>query len=349
MIRYRKSFSCLIFCLLCFETMCIFFQKPLLVRTSNKGLVTNTLSPTSTITNANGSMMQNKNNSLRLARPRLLLTSVAFVSSLNIIINLFRPDDTVHLSMRLPRVFWEACIWSVAILSQGGPSFFLLLLSVMCYPTALLDIFVWGPVFGFTTEFETCTGGWFSRPRICHMDYTKGISRLLGMVQSVVGGSFYLLTAVICWTEYWKLQNDRSVQRQVECFHRVWSNDNCTRNWHSLNAAVVVVSIVGNFTLKEHIAEAITNKIKGTIHTFYHRIYYSLRFAFNCRYYSGECQFSFVEILNLLPRNHIEKVISVYCTTFFILKQSIMNLSQQNTNNTSERTIKGIQCPISSM
>jgi hypothetical protein len=82
--------------------------------------------------------------------------------------------------MRMPRICWEACIRIVAQSAKKEPSN-MFLLSLMLGTTALLDIFLWGPIFGAFTSFETCLGGgWFTRqPRVCSTDYTKGIG---GMV-----------------------------------------------------------------------------------------------------------------------------------------------------------------------
>ena len=83
--------------------------------------------------------------------------------------------------MRLPRICWECCMWIVAQAAKDSPSTFLLLLSLMTASTALIDIFLWGPIFATFASFETCTGGgWFStEPRRCVTDYEKGFGRLV--------------------------------------------------------------------------------------------------------------------------------------------------------------------------
>lgn len=121
--------------------------------------------------------------------------------------------------MRLPRIFWEMCIGTIAIsaqsVAQEGSSILLLLLSLMTGPTALIDIFFWGPIFGATASFQRCRGGYLRGPRVCTPDFFKGAGRLLAMAQSVFGGLFYLLTAVICWSEYWKIQGEKERHRQA--------------------------------------------------------------------------------------------------------------------------------------
>jgi hypothetical protein len=114
-----------------------------------------------------------------------MLRSVTIVSVINVFINLFRPDPDVDLPARLPRVCWELCIGFIGICAQFGEgSILLLFLALILFPTACMDVFLWGPLFGIFTEFETCSGGWFSRrPRTCISDYTKGLGRLVASFQ----------------------------------------------------------------------------------------------------------------------------------------------------------------------
>ena len=102
-----------------------------------------------------------------------------------------------------------------------------LLLCLMTFPTALVDIFLWAPSFAFFAKFETCTGGGLlsRQPKVCTSDYWKGIGRLFVSapislmlhicicrllnsycirlpqvtVQSLLTGVFYLFTAVVSW------------------------------------------------------------------------------------------------------------------------------------------------------
>lgn len=145
-----------------------------------------------------------------------ILTSVVGLSCINIVYNILRPDPDVGLmvrkrvlfttfflcsmvfilimnenaasvsqlllsQMRLPRIFWEICIGSIAVVanSAGNGSIFRLFLSMMLCPTALIDIFFWGPILGATTSFHTCTGGYLRGPRICHYDFSKGAGRVV--------------------------------------------------------------------------------------------------------------------------------------------------------------------------
>eukprot|EP00980_Cylindrotheca_fusiformis_P008101 scaffold1727_cov133-Cylindrotheca_fusiformis.AAC.4 len=118
--------------------------------------------------------------------------------------------------MRLPRIFWEMCIGIIALSARCGEgSILLLLLSLMTGPTALIDIFVWGPIFGATASFQRCRVGYLRGPRVCVPDFLKGAGRIMAMAQSIFGGLFYLLTAVICWSEYWKVRTAKEARRRA--------------------------------------------------------------------------------------------------------------------------------------
>jgi hypothetical protein len=119
---------------------------------------------------------------------RQQLDAVSFVATGNIL-NSFRFANRnllllllllLFMQMRMPRLCWEACIRVVAQSAKTVPSS-MILLSVMLASTALIDIFIWGPISGFFTTFEKCSGGgWFSgTPKICSTDYTKGFSGIL--------------------------------------------------------------------------------------------------------------------------------------------------------------------------
>mmetsp|Transcript_25849 Transcript_25849/g.63314 ORF Transcript_25849/g.63314 Transcript_25849/m.63314 type:complete len:155 (+) Transcript_25849:1-465(+) len=153
---------------------------------------------------------------------------------MNIFYNMLRPDPDVGLMMRLPRIFWEICNSCIATLSLGigssgggggEGSIFRLLLAMMLGPTALIDIFFWGPILGATTTFQTCHGGYLRGPRVCHMDMGKGVGRLVGMIQSVFGGVFYLLAAVLCWSEYWQAQRIREEEARIRARIQDFSYD----------------------------------------------------------------------------------------------------------------------------
>ena len=128
------------------------------------------------------------------------------------------------------------------------------LLSIMTATTALIDIFIWAPLFATFSSFETCSGGWFTgKPYVCVKDYTKGWSRLVVRIfplwvievfyscriqphllhscplwvgnknlqtsmQSLFGGIFYLMTSVVAWLEYSSIRQDNKIKNQVAAF-----------------------------------------------------------------------------------------------------------------------------------
>jgi hypothetical protein len=151
-----------------------------------------------------------------------ILKSVMVVSAAHILINSLRPDAFITLEMSLPRILWEMCIGITASLALEMP-LFLLVLSLMTLSTAMMDIFVWGPVLAFFTSWQTCEGGgWFSRqPPVCVTDYIRGSSRLFASIQSTMGGFFYLVVAVLCWKEFWEHQEQRRIQRQAAAMQQI--------------------------------------------------------------------------------------------------------------------------------
>mmetsp|Transcript_4165 Transcript_4165/g.9317 ORF Transcript_4165/g.9317 Transcript_4165/m.9317 type:complete len:227 (+) Transcript_4165:223-903(+) len=126
------------------------------------------------------------------------------VATINVFFNALRPDPTIIWQARLPRIMWEVCIAVAAAAADGGSPPLLLLLSLMTLPTALVDIFIWAPGFALFSEFETCKGGgFFSRePRVCEVDYARGLGRLLVVAQCVVTGVLYLLASVVSFTAF---------------------------------------------------------------------------------------------------------------------------------------------------
>jgi len=122
--------------------------------------------------------------------------------------------------MRLPRICWEACILIVAQSAKGAP-ISLYLLSLMLGVTAMIDIFVWSPLFGAFTSFHECSGGWWSKPKVCVVNYSKGFSGLLAVFQCIFGGLFYLACAVDFWSSYWAIRVEYKVERQMAAMAEV--------------------------------------------------------------------------------------------------------------------------------
>ena len=163
--------------------------------------------------------------------------AVIFVSTANLIINTFRPDPHIPWTLRLPRILWEVAITLVARTaaaatressSTSSPLYnsphTYLLLCIMLFTTSLTDIFLWAPVFAYFTNFETCHGGWWMRRGgdvRCYRDYAKGISRLVVVFQSIVGGLVYLSTSLVAWNGYVACRDQQKVNRDVLVMERM--------------------------------------------------------------------------------------------------------------------------------
>lgn len=141
-----------------------------------------------------------------------------YVATANVLLNTLRPDPRIQWTMRLPRVLWELSIMLVANAASQtiSPSLYLLF-AVMMATTGLIDVFVWAPAFAAFANFKTCTGGWwFSDNQVCHTDYIKGFGRILVVVQSAMGGLFYLSTGIVAWICYITCRDQQRVQRELE-------------------------------------------------------------------------------------------------------------------------------------
>lgn len=161
--------------------------------------------------------------SLVVGPPIKLLWALALVASGNIVLNILRPDPWVTFEMRLPRLLWELALIALALVGMAQPMA-LLVLALMTACTAMVDVFFWAPLLAFGVTWEECTGGgWFSsQPRVCTSSYTTGFSRLFASIQSMVGGTFYLVTAVTCWRTYWEIQQNRNLQKQQMVMQQAW-------------------------------------------------------------------------------------------------------------------------------
>ena len=106
--------------------------------------------------------------------------------------------------------------------SSKTPTMYLLL-AFMLGTTAMVDIFVWAPLFALLAgvDNQDCTGGIFTgRPYICRNNYTKERGRLLVTVQSLFGGLFYLSSAILALSEY-TIHGDRvRAAHQAQFLHQ---------------------------------------------------------------------------------------------------------------------------------
>lgn len=92
------------------------------------------------------------------------------------------------------------------------------LLAFMLGTTALVDIFVWAPLFAIWAgvDNQDCTGGFFTgRPYMCRPNRTKGWGRLAVTMQSLFGGIFYLSSAISAWGEYTNQRDKQHAAQQM--------------------------------------------------------------------------------------------------------------------------------------
>ena len=126
------------------------------------------------------------------------------IAIFNVLFSVLRPDPYISWSLKIPRVLWELSIASLtkstvstAVDPLSPLSSRFVLIAMMLIPTALLDIFLWSPVFAAMVEFKSCQGGWFTgQPYQCHVDPMKGYGRLAVVVQSLFGGLLYLFAGI---------------------------------------------------------------------------------------------------------------------------------------------------------
>uniref|UniRef100_A0A7S3LFJ3 Uncharacterized protein n=1 Tax=Amphora coffeiformis TaxID=265554 RepID=A0A7S3LFJ3_9STRA len=148
----------------------------------------------------------------------------SWIALANVLLFAVRPDPDVNWPARVPRVLWEIILW--INLRRGNaehlPTTYYAWLTFLTASTGLVDLFVWAPLYGAFVQFQTCEGGWLE-PKRCRMDPIKGYSRLMVVVQCVLGGMVYLNTAIqalhaiqVRRTEYREKQEALLVQRRQE-------------------------------------------------------------------------------------------------------------------------------------
>mmetsp|Transcript_20384 Transcript_20384/g.28813 ORF Transcript_20384/g.28813 Transcript_20384/m.28813 type:complete len:245 (-) Transcript_20384:919-1653(-) len=163
---------------------------------------------------------EDRENAFTVDQKAAKFDGVIFIAFLNILLNTMRPDEDISWQMRFPRFCWELSIALVASCTnqkRPAPAVYLLL-SMMTGSTAIVDTFIWAPIFAYTASFETCTGGgFFSRqPKVCYPDYAKGIGRLVVSGQSLFTGLYYLMTAIMSWGAYTAVRDQHKVERHVQ-------------------------------------------------------------------------------------------------------------------------------------
>jgi hypothetical protein len=155
---------------------------------------------------------------------RTSFDAVSFVAAANLIINVLRPDPTITIQMRVPRLIWEMTIMVLAKTASITtiPAIYLLLAFILG-STAAVDLFVWAPLFATFATFETCEGVGFFQPRKCKSDYTKGVGRMLVVFQCISTGLFYLMSAISAMGAFTTMREEQKVKRQVRAM-QLWDD-----------------------------------------------------------------------------------------------------------------------------
>lgn len=166
-------------------------------------------------------------------RERTSFDAVSFVAAANFIINIMRPDSTISIQMRVPRLIWEITIMVLAKTATitTVPAIYLLLAFILG-STAVVDLFVWAPLFATFASFETCEGNGFFQPRKCRSDYTKGVGRMLVVFQCLATGLFYLMSAISAVGSFTTMREEQKIERQVRAMQR-WDDHLRARNSNS--------------------------------------------------------------------------------------------------------------------
>jgi hypothetical protein len=152
---------------------------------------------------------------------RTSFDAVSFVAAANLIINAMRPDPTISMQMRVPRLIWEMTILVLAKTATitTVPAIYLVLAFILG-STAVVDLFVWAPLFATFASFETCEGNGFFQPRKCRSDYTKGVGRMLVVFQCIATGLFYLMSSITAMGSFATMREEQKIQRQVRAMQR---------------------------------------------------------------------------------------------------------------------------------
>lgn len=133
---------------------------------------------------------------------RTSFAAVTLVAAANLLFNIIRPDPNISLQMKIPRVIWEGTIMILATIATHTtmPAVYLLLACVLGW-TAIVDLFLWTPIFAFFSHFQS--------------------ARLLVVVQCIVSGLFYLLSAITAMGCFTTIREEQKLRRQIRAM-QLW-------------------------------------------------------------------------------------------------------------------------------
>ena len=133
---------------------------------------------------------------------RTSFAAVTLVAAANLLLNIIRPDPSITLQMKIPRIIWEGAIMILATIATNTtmPAVYLLLACVLGW-TAMVDLFVWTPIFAFFSHFQ--------------------YARLLVVIQCIVSGLFYLLSAITAMGSFTTIREQQKLRGQIRAM-QLW-------------------------------------------------------------------------------------------------------------------------------
>jgi hypothetical protein len=153
-------------------------------------------------------------NIIQQAVPQFRLTST--VAVINVLINSLRTDSSIPWPLRLPRLLWEMAI---ALLAHGcamhHSPVFCISFAFVTFSTAIIDLFMWTPLFAALASFQPCTTKrWrFEDARTCSTIELRG--HVFAMIQCMVTGFVYLITAITAYAILRAQRDEQHIEREI--------------------------------------------------------------------------------------------------------------------------------------
>jgi hypothetical protein len=148
------------------------------------------------------------------AVPQFRLTST--VAVINVIVNSLRIDSSIPWPLRLPRLLWEVAIALLAHKCAVHHSpVFCISLAFVTFSTAIIDLFMWTPLFAALASFQPCTTKrwWFEDARTCSTIELRG--HVVAMIQCMATGFVYLITAITAYAILRAQRDEQHIEREL--------------------------------------------------------------------------------------------------------------------------------------
>ena len=144
--------------------------------------------------------------------------AVAAVAFADLLVYLLLPEGERFgpLARRLPRVTWSMLTILFSLLTDSGTQPWLaLLLSLLLASSAATDLLWWLPYYMLTVEWETCSGGLFTK-RVCHPH--QPWDRFLLFALCLATGVFYTLAATHSFGAFQFMRDEEAERRMRRSF-----------------------------------------------------------------------------------------------------------------------------------